>query len=117
VGRGGQKGYCILMRSPDATPEASERLAILERLHDGFAVAEADLALRGSGDPAGTRQWGGSGFHIANPLRDFDMLEKARAWAERLATAGFPWEPGEEGRFEAWASGVRHRWGSYGRIG
>lgn len=117
VGRGGQKGYCVLMRSSDAGLEASERLAILERLHDGFSVAEADLAIRGSGDPAGTRQWGGNGFHIANPLRDFDMLARARAWAERLAMAGFPWGPAEEGRFKAWASLVRRRWGSYGRIG
>lgn len=117
VGRGGQKGYCILMRSADAGPEGAERLALLERLQDGFAVAEADLALRGEGDPAGTRQWGGSGFRVANPLRDFDMLVGAREWARRLATPEFEWGPGEEGRFRRWASSVLCLWGSYGRIG
>jgi ATP-dependent DNA helicase RecG len=117
VGRGGQRGYCILMHSKTAGNEALERLEILAKTRDGFAVAEADLALRGAGEPAGTRQWGGDGFRLANPLRDFDMLERARRWAQRLADPGFPWGPGEEERFKAWASRVRSRWGSYGRIG
>jgi ATP-dependent DNA helicase RecG len=117
VGRGGQRGYCILMHSKTAGAEALERLEILAQTRDGFAVAEADLALRGAGEPAGTRQWGGDGFRLGNPLRDFDMLERARRWAQRLADPGFPWGPGEEERFEAWASRVRSRWGSYGRIG
>ena len=117
VGRGGQKGYCILMRSTDAGAEGAERLVLLEKLRDGFALAEADLALRGEGDPAGTRQWGGNEFRVANPLRDFDMLERAREWARRLVTAEFQWEPGEEGRFRTWASSVRYLWGSFGRIG
>ncbi len=117
VGRGGQRGYCILMHSKNAAPDALERLEILARTRDGFAVAEADLALRGAGEPAGTRQWGGGGFRLANPLRDFDMLERARRWAQRLADPEFPWGPGEEERFKAWASRVRSRWGSFGRIG
>ena len=117
VGRGGQKGYCILMHSPSASPEALERLAVLEKMKSGFDVAEADLLLRGGGDPSGVRQWGGGSFRIANPARDFDMLERARTWASRLAAPDFPWEPAEKERFLAWADGWQSRLGSYSRIG
>ena len=38
--------------------QARERLAVMERTSDGFALAEADLRLRGPGDFFGTRQSG-----------------------------------------------------------
>lgn len=117
VGRGGGKGYCILMRGEGAGAEAVERLQVLERTRDGFAIAEADLALRGPGDAGGLRQWGPSGFRAANPLRDSAILLKARAWAERLVAPGFPWGPGERESFEPWLNNALSRWGSYGRIG
>ena len=46
VGRGEHKSYCLLLSdSPSET--AQERLSALERIHDGFKLAEADLELRG----------------------------------------------------------------------
>ncbi|MDA1240963.1 MAG: ATP-dependent DNA helicase RecG, partial [Chloroflexi bacterium] len=49
VGRGEHPSTCFLL-ADDPTPEAEERLSVLERTNDGFALAEADLQLRGPGD-------------------------------------------------------------------
>jgi ATP-dependent DNA helicase RecG len=51
---------------------------------DGFKIAETDLLLRGPGEFFGTRQSGDLGFHIANPIRDKDLLETARREAFAL---------------------------------
>jgi ATP-dependent DNA helicase RecG len=51
---------------------------------DGFAIAEADLRLRGPGEFFGTRQHGALGLHVANPLRDRELLELARREAFSL---------------------------------
>jgi len=55
------------------------------RTSNGFEIAEADLQLRGPGEFFGTRQSGDLGFHIANPLRDRELLELARREAFALA--------------------------------
>jgi ATP-dependent DNA helicase RecG len=55
------------------------------RTSNGFEIAETDLLLRGPGEFFGTRQSGDLGFHIANPLRDKDLLELARREAFALA--------------------------------
>jgi ATP-dependent DNA helicase RecG len=55
------------------------------RTSNGFEIAEADLQLRGPGEFFGTRQSGDLGFHIANPLRDRELLELARREAFTLA--------------------------------
>ena len=54
------------------------------RTTNGFEIAETDLKLRGPGEFFGTRQHGELGFHIANPLRDFALLELARREALAL---------------------------------
>jgi len=46
---------------------------------DGFVIAEEDLKLRGPGQIAGTEQSGYLNLGIANPIRDIDVLIKARA--------------------------------------
>jgi ATP-dependent DNA helicase RecG len=55
------------------------------RSSNGFEIAETDLQLRGPGEFFGTRQSGVLGFHIANPLRDREILELARREAFTLA--------------------------------
>ena len=82
VGRGEHPSFCILL-SEAPSPEASERLALLERLHDGFALAEEDLRLRGPGEFFGTRQSGLPDLRMAR-LSDVPLLELARAEATRL---------------------------------
>ena len=85
IGRGAAKSHCILVSSGRITDEARTRLETMVRTADGFEIAETDLQLRGPGEFFGTRQSGDLGFHIANPLRDRDLLELARREAFALA--------------------------------
>ena len=64
--------------------EARERLETMVATNDGFAIADADLRLRGPGEFFGTRQHGALGLHVANPLRDRELLEAARREAFAL---------------------------------
>lgn len=57
VGRGSQKSYCFLLTESE-TEQSRERLNVLKNNSDGFAIAEADLKIRGGGDFMGTRQSG-----------------------------------------------------------
>ena len=82
VGRGEHKSYCLLL-SEYSTPEARERLAAMERIHDGFQLAEVDLDLRGPGDFFGTRQSGLPSLRAAR-LSDQDLLATTRELATEL---------------------------------
>ena len=84
IGRGGEKGTCILIAPKTPGEDARVRLETMVRTTNGFEIAETDLKLRGPGEFFGTRQHGELGFHIANPLRDFDLLELARREALSL---------------------------------
>ncbi len=57
VGRGSEKSYCFLLTDSE-TEQARERLNVVKNNTDGFAIAEADLKIRGGGDFMGTRQSG-----------------------------------------------------------
>jgi len=78
IGRGSEKSLCILVAPKDFKGEGRERLETMARTSNGFEIAEVDLKLRGPGEFFGTRQHGILGFHIANPLRDREILELAR---------------------------------------
>ena len=82
VGRGQHKSYCMLL-SDSASETARERLSALERIHDGFQLAEVDLELRGPGDFFGTRQSGLPSLRMAH-ISDRELLEMARNEATRL---------------------------------
>jgi ATP-dependent DNA helicase RecG len=82
IGRGGEKGYCILL-TDGKNPEAMDKLRVLERTGDGFEIAEADLRLRGPGDVLGTRQSGLNDLRFTDFLADTTLLREARALAER----------------------------------
>ena len=82
VGRGQHRSYCLLL-SEYSTPEAKERLSAVERIHDGFQLAEVDLELRGPGDFFGTRQSGLPSLRAAR-LSDQDLLKLAREEAAEL---------------------------------
>ncbi len=84
IGRGGEKGTCILIAPKTPGEDARARLETMVRTTNGFEIAETDLKLRGPGEFFGTRQHGELGFHIANPLRDFELLELARREALSL---------------------------------
>ena len=84
VGRGADQSYCILMTSYKISKTARERLDVICKSNDGFAIAEADLKLRGPGDIAGTRQSGAYEFKIANLVEDQAILRTARSFAEEI---------------------------------
>ncbi|MHB8835389.1 MAG: ATP-dependent DNA helicase RecG [Candidatus Methylomirabilia bacterium] len=87
VGRGPLAGHCLLLTGPRPSPEARERLAVLARTADGFAVAEADLEIRGPGHLAGTRQAGLAELRLADLVRDRELLAAARGEARRVVAA------------------------------
>lgn len=82
VGRGPGTSYCLLMAGNDGA--ARERLKILATNNDGFAIAEADLHLRGPGEFFGTRQHGLPEFRLASLPDDLRILEHAREDAHRI---------------------------------
>jgi ATP-dependent DNA helicase RecG len=79
VGRGGHKGFCYLMMSDSKTPP--KRLEALERMSDGFKLAELDLELRGPGAIYGTMQHGALDLRIAK-LTDTRLIATARKMAQ-----------------------------------
>ena len=86
VGRGADQSYCVLLTGDKKTAVAKERLGIMEETNDGFKIAEKDLEIRGQGEILGTRQSGVQNFKLANIVRDFEILEDARADAEMFLT-------------------------------
>jgi ATP-dependent DNA helicase RecG len=105
IGRGGEKGTCILIAPKTPGEDARARLETMVRTTNGFEIAETDLKLRGPGEFFGTRQHGELGFHIANPLRDFDLLELARREALSLVEA-----PGAEAARKRLLSELPQEW-------
>jgi ATP-dependent DNA helicase RecG len=84
VGRGPHQSYCFLMAPSRLTEEGRRRLEALVKSHDGFVIAEEDLAIRGPGEFFGTRQWGPADLRVANLIRDAKILEEAREESARL---------------------------------
>lgn len=83
VGRGAAKSYCLLM-SGSKSPEAQQRLKVLEQSQDGFFISEMDMRFRGPGEVLGTRQSGVPDFTLASLLEDEEILLLARQAAEKV---------------------------------
>ena len=86
VSRGAAAGQCYLFADP-ATDEARERLRVLVRTADGFALAEEDARLRGVGEFFGTRQHGLGELRFGDLMRDLGVLQQARQDAFALVAA------------------------------
>lgn len=78
VARGNAQSYCFLLPEQDAFEAAQERLQILANNTCGFAIADADLALRGPGDLLGTKQAGTALFDFFDMGPHQDLIEPAR---------------------------------------
>lgn len=85
--RGSRQGYCFLFSSSE-TQDAIDRLAAVEKSSDGFELAEIDAQLRGPGDVLGLRQSGAMPLRVADPVRDFHLLQVARRLANDLVDDG-----------------------------
>jgi ATP-dependent DNA helicase RecG len=82
VGRGAAQSYCLLFTN--ATEEKTlKRLKALETIHDGPALAEVDLALRGPGEIFGTRQHGVPNLKIA-AFSDVQTINETHAAALQI---------------------------------
>lgn len=92
VGRGADQSYCILMTSHKLTADSKTRLETMCRTNDGFEIAEVDLKLRGPGDLMGTQQSGILNLHIADLVRDRDILQLARHRAIEILKRDAPIE-------------------------
>jgi len=90
VGRGQEQSYCMLL-SQNPSEVGRQRLDIIEKVQDGFQLAEEDLKLRGPGEFFGTRQSGLPDLRMAR-LSDVALLELARSEAIKL----FEIDPGLE---------------------
>lgn len=77
VGRGKEKSYCILMHNAKSEV-ARKRMETMVSTQDGFAIAEADLSLRGPGEFFGVRQHGLPQLKVANIFSDGKLMELAR---------------------------------------
>jgi ATP-dependent DNA helicase RecG len=78
VGRGADKSYCILLTSSKITANGKERMMTMVNETSGFAIAEKDLELRGPGEIDGTRQSGALDLHIADIVKDVNLMELTR---------------------------------------
>ncbi|MES2801147.1 MAG: ATP-dependent DNA helicase RecG [Bdellovibrionota bacterium] len=78
VGRGEYKSFCVMIMGYAVSAETRDRVTFMEKTNDGFKIAEYDLEIRGPGEFMGAKQSGLPGFKMANLVRDFDLLKKAR---------------------------------------
>lgn len=82
VGRSDEQSYCLLL-SDSTGSEGIERLRVIEKVSDGFEIAEEDLRMRGQGDSIGTRQSGLPLLKVAR-LNDFETTGQARKEAKYI---------------------------------
>ena len=74
IGRDGSKATCILA----SNEEDKDKLDILTRSEDGFAIAEEDMKQRGPGELTGVKQSGIPDFNFLNIVDDYKIFVVAR---------------------------------------
>ena len=91
VGRGTRKAYCVFVSDAiKKNGNARERLMTVKGSHDGYHIAEKDLAMRGPGDffakrgDSHFRQSGGIRFRLAELCEDTGLLTIAFSEAKAL---------------------------------
>jgi ATP-dependent DNA helicase RecG len=90
VGRGPGKSTCLLL-ADDASDQTLARLTLLERIRDGFELAEEDMKMRGMGELMGARQHGMSDVAM-QALQQPELVNEVRQEAELVLEA----DPGLE---------------------
>ena len=80
IGRDGYKSTCILA----SDDEDKDKLDILTRSEDGFAIAEEDMKQRGPGELAGVKQSGIPDFNFLNIVDEYKIFVVARDDAKEI---------------------------------
>ncbi len=76
VRRGDKKAYAFLLANSVENELTQNRLKKFCSMHDGFALADLDLKLRGPGEVAGFRQSGWDELKIADIINDADTFRE-----------------------------------------
>ncbi len=85
VGRGADQSFCILMTGNELARDTRRRIETMCSTTDGFAIAEADMRLRGPGDIEGTQQSGiPFRLKISDLAHDAQILTFARDCAKEV---------------------------------
>lgn len=93
VGRGRHASECLLVTRAYPGDEAKQRLDAIVASEDGFFLAEKDLEIRGPGEFFGTRQSGRGLFQAGDPVRDRELLIRARDLADTWWKTAPPHHP------------------------
>lgn len=84
VGRGAERGLCLLMLKNGLPEESLSRLKVLAECNDGFEIAQKDLEIRGQGELMGTKQAGSGELEFSEMFRQPELLMAAKNEAERV---------------------------------
>lgn len=86
VGRGSNKGYCLLFTESPLIG-TTRRLEALLKSNSGFKLAEMDLKIRGPGEFFGKKQSGLPDLAMTS-LADIELIKKSRAEAKFILSKG-----------------------------
>jgi ATP-dependent DNA helicase RecG len=87
VGRGSERGFCLLMVSEGLSEKALSRLQIMTKSRDGHEIARKDLEERGHGELIGMRQAGLGELDLLEMIREPDLVLRAKEMADALLDA------------------------------
>jgi ATP-dependent DNA helicase RecG len=117
VGRGAEQSFCILMSGVKLSSDSRHRIDMMCSTNDGFAIAEADLKLRGPGDLDGTMQSGMAfDLRISNLGKDGKILEYARGVAEKILDEDPLLSDGKNALLQATLAGMKRGARDYSAI-
>jgi ATP-dependent DNA helicase RecG len=108
VGHGNRGGRTIAILSDEPSEEGTLRVERIAEERDGFRIAEMDLQERGLDRVLGDRATEAPVFHWADPVRDRELLLRAREESFRLVRQ----DPGMR-RWTDFGSALRLRWGEW----
>ena len=83
--RSNHQAYCYLFAESKSNKTA-DRLKAIVTAKNGFELSELDLALRGAGELAGSKQWGITDLGM-EAIKNIKMVEAARTEASKLVLA------------------------------
>ncbi|MDH3891109.1 MAG: ATP-dependent DNA helicase RecG [candidate division Zixibacteria bacterium] len=84
IGRSDKQATLVALAHPPLSEIARKRLQYFSSTADGFAIAEADMELRGPGEMFGLKQSGIPQLKAARLSMDRDLIDSARSLLGRL---------------------------------